>query len=269
MSLSIDIGLSPFDADAGWMLDAAVTAEESGYGGVWTMDHLSGVVAGKASSMEAFTLLGAIAARTTSVTVGVLVANQRNRHPAVLAASMATLQNLSGGRAMLGIGLGTGPRGPYASEQRAIGRTPEDGETRRARLREVIAIQYGLWTDQPFSHAGAFYEIDGAVGWPVPQPVPPIIVGVGGPRAARLAGELADGINVPATVEQLEDIVGLAREAAGERRFLVTAYASLSDEAFAPSGTGRTRLEQLGVDRLVLFTTQSFGLESITRLARR
>lgn len=268
MPISIDIGLSPFDADARWILEAAVAAEESGYEGVWTMDHLSGSVVGKSSSMEAFTLLGAIAACTTSVVVGSLVINQRNRHPALLAASAATLQDLSDGRAILGIGLGAGGRGPYRTEQAAMGRAPEDGATRRARLREVIAVQRGIWAGQPFSYLGRFYKVTNIVGWPIPDPTPPIIIGANGPLAGALAGEIADGINIAAGNERIDEILSVARAAAGERPFMATAYGSLSDEMLDASSVIRTHLAAIEIDRLVLFTTQDAGIEQISRLER-
>ena len=253
----LDIGLSPFDATPDWILESAAAAERVGFQGVWMMDHMSGVVADRSSSMEAFTLLGAVAAVTDDVAIGTLVVNQMNRHPALLAASAATLQSISGGRAVLGLGLGTGAGGPYAREQIAIGRRPESGALRRERLREVVAVVRGLWQPEPFSYDGAFYTVMEASGWPVADPAPPIIVGAGGRLGGALAGEIADGVNVAADSLNMEETLSAARKFAAGRPFIVSAYARLNDAARDPTGELQRRMDEAGVARLVLFTAQA------------
>ena len=86
-----DLVLSPFGADPVAMVAAAAAADRGGFAGVHTDDHFSGLVAGKAWSRDPFVVLGAIAAATDRLRVGVLVANMVNRHPAQLASAVNTL----------------------------------------------------------------------------------------------------------------------------------------------------------------------------------
>jgi alkanesulfonate monooxygenase SsuD/methylene tetrahydromethanopterin reductase-like flavin-dependent oxidoreductase (luciferase family) len=100
--MRIALVLSPFDASSGEMLSAARIADQHGVGGVWTFDHFSGIVAGANWSRDPFVTLGAIAATTKRVRVGVLVANIANRPPAQLASALNTLQSMAPGRVVAG-----------------------------------------------------------------------------------------------------------------------------------------------------------------------
>ncbi|MFM9137421.1 MAG: LLM class flavin-dependent oxidoreductase, partial [Actinomycetota bacterium] len=82
--------------------DAARAAESAGYDTLWIADHLAGSVMSAPTMPECFTLLGAIAEATSTIRLGVLVANVGTRHPGVLANAAATVQNISGGRFTLG-----------------------------------------------------------------------------------------------------------------------------------------------------------------------
>ena len=111
------------------MRAAALAAEAAGFDGLWTWDHLrdpddDGTGPGVP---EAWTVLTALAEVTRRVMLGPLVLNVANRHPGVLANMAATLQTVSGGRLLLGLGAGGSRRTPYAVEQAAI------GQARRAR----------------------------------------------------------------------------------------------------------------------------------------
>jgi alkanesulfonate monooxygenase SsuD/methylene tetrahydromethanopterin reductase-like flavin-dependent oxidoreductase (luciferase family) len=104
--------------------EAAISAEAAGFKGFWTADHLAGDVMKAPDMPECFTLLGALASATKTIELGPLVVNVGNRHPAMLANSVATMQQISGGRFVLGLGAGASPNSPFAAEQRAIGVTP-------------------------------------------------------------------------------------------------------------------------------------------------
>ena len=100
--------------------DAARLVEDSGFDTLWIADHLAGSVMAASSMPECFTLLGALVEATSTIRLGVLVANVGTRHPGVLANAAATVQNISGGRFTLGLGAGASPSSPFATEMRAL-----------------------------------------------------------------------------------------------------------------------------------------------------
>ncbi len=253
---TVDLVLSPFDPRGSELLAAAKVAEQAGIGGIWTFDHLSGAVVQRSWVLESFTLLGALAAVTSSVILGPLVANVANRHPAVIANAAATLQELTGGRAWLGLGAGAGPSSPFAVEQTAIGRSVPDASARRRQLDEAVQVIRRLWSGnspQPFE--GEYYRLDGATGFPTPHPPPPVLIGANGPSTAALAGRIADGVNVAADNPAFDEIVAAARAAAGGS-FVVTAYASL-DRTWLDG----QRARELGVDRMMLLVDAPHDLD--------
>lgn len=104
--------------------DAAIAAESAGFKALWTVDHLAGDVMQAPDMPECFTLLGALAGVTKQIELGPLVVNVGNRHPGLLANSVATAQQISGGRFVLGLGAGASPNSPFAAERHAIGLSP-------------------------------------------------------------------------------------------------------------------------------------------------
>ncbi len=250
--------LSPFGADPGEMVAAAAVADggESGFAGVYTYDHFSGTVADRPWSRDPFVVLGAIAARTARVRLGVLVANVANRHPAQLASAVNTLQALAPGRVMCGVGGGAAPGSRFAAEQEMVGRSLGDGAERRARLADAIAILRATWAGTPGGVAGV---VDGS-------PAPPVVVGASGPATAALAARLADGVNIrPAGSADLARLVELARATAGERPFEVSVLDEL--DPGHPRGGDPAPLVALGVDRRVLVATPPYPLDAIARIA--
>ena len=230
----------PFGVRVDEVLGGATTAGEAGFGGVWLYDHLAGSVHRALRVVECWTALTAIAATVPEIAVGPLVLNVANRDPGTLAVMAATLQDVSGGRLLLGIGAGGAAGTPYAAEQRALGRTVGSDPVRRQAVEATIAMLRVVWS-------GA---VKGASGFPMPEPPPPIIVGVFGPKMAELAGRLADGINLPGgpALARLLDVAREARASAGRDPddFLVTASAG-------PSPRDHERLQAMGVDRAIVF----------------
>src|SRR5215467_12217118 len=110
-----------------------------------------------------WSVLTALAEVTSRVALGPLVLNVANRPPGVLANMAATLQAVSGGRLLLGIGAGGSRRTPYAAEQMAIGTSVERDEVRARRVVEAIEMMRRLWS--------------GEHGFLKPDPAPPVIVG--------------------------------------------------------------------------------------------
>ena len=160
---------------------------EAGFGGVWLYDHLAGSVHGRDRVLECWTTLTAIAATVPRIMVGPLVLNVANRPAGTLAVMAATLQELSGGRLLLGIGAGGGRDTPYAAEQEALGREVPGDARRRAAVADQVATLRAVWR----GHSG------GADGFLRPEPPPPIVVGGFGPKMAALAGAVGDGVNLP------------------------------------------------------------------------
>src|SRR5947207_13244248 len=124
--MKLDVLLIPMGARYADIRAAAVAADEAGFDGLWTWDHLRDPDDdGGPGVPEAWTVLTALAEVTTRVMLGPLVLNVANRAPGVLANMAATLQSVSGGRLLLGLGAGGSRRTPYAVEQAAIGPTAE------------------------------------------------------------------------------------------------------------------------------------------------
>ena len=189
----------------------AVTAEESGFESVWVMDHfwqLPPLGGPDQPILEGYTLLGALAARTTRVRLGTLVTGVTYRNPALLAKQVTTLDVISRGRAILGIGAAW-----YEEEHAALGFDfPPVGE-RMDRLEEAVQICRAMFTEDAPSFAGTYYRIDGAKNEPRPiQPGGPRILvgGSGEKRTLRVVARHADMCNIhgsPATIRRRLDIL--------------------------------------------------------------
>jgi alkanesulfonate monooxygenase SsuD/methylene tetrahydromethanopterin reductase-like flavin-dependent oxidoreductase (luciferase family) len=127
----VDVLFDPFAARWSDVRAGAVAAEAAGFDGVWLYDHLAGSVHGESRVLESWTTLTAIAASVPRLTIGPLVLNVANRDPGTLGVMAATLQEVSGGRLLLGLGAGGGRDTPYAAEQEALGRRVPGAAARR------------------------------------------------------------------------------------------------------------------------------------------
>src|SRR5712664_1249363 len=147
--MKTDLLLIPMSARYRDMRAAAVAAEEAGFDGLWTWDHLRDPdTEGGPGVPEAWTTLTGLAEATRRISLGPLVLNVANRHPGVLANMAATFQAVSGGRLLLGIGAGGSQRTPYAAEQRALGQSVERDEVRARRVAEALELMRRLWSGQ-------------------------------------------------------------------------------------------------------------------------
>jgi F420-dependent oxidoreductase-like protein len=174
-------------------VELARAAEDAGFGLVTVMDHfyqIPGIGPETEPMFEAYSLLAAIAARTSTVRLGTLVTGVTYRNPAILAKAVTTLDVISGGRAILGIGAAWNE-----VEHRGYGVPfPPIGE-RMDRLDEALAICRAMFTEERPSFTGRHYTIESALN--VPRPLtpggPPILVGGGGEqRTLRIAAKYAD-----------------------------------------------------------------------------
>ena len=247
-SVLTDVLLDPFGASWVQVREAAVAAEAAGFDGVWTYDHLAGSVHNRSRVLECWTTLTAIAASVPRITIGSMVLNVANRDAGTLAVMAATLQEVSDGRLLLGVGAGGGRDTPYAAEQQAFGRRVAGDRARRRAVESAVETLRQVWTGA----AG------GAAGFLRPEPPPPVVIGGFGPKMSELAGRVGDGINLSASHPRLDSLLEIARAAHREAghdpdRFLVTASAGLGAEWLDPDSDRRRRLEAFDVDRLVLF----------------
>jgi alkanesulfonate monooxygenase SsuD/methylene tetrahydromethanopterin reductase-like flavin-dependent oxidoreductase (luciferase family) len=269
-----DLLLVPMGARYADMRQAAVAAEEAGFDGIWTWDHLRDPDRGPASRVpEVWTVLTALAEVTRRVTLGPLVLNVSNRHPGLLANMAATFQEVSAGRLLLGLGAGGNRRLPYAGEQDALGIPVEPDRTRAQRVVEAAQVMRRLWSGDESSFAGTHYRLEGPSGFLRPDPPPPIIVGGFGPRMATIAGRHADGLNTQAAHPRLAELVGIARDehaAAGRdpAGFIVTVFGGLRESYLEPDSPARGSLERLGVQRLILLMEPPFDRDQIRAAGR-
>ena len=204
-------------ADGATIAEQARWAESVGFSHVSVHDHL-------VPRHPPITYLTAVAMATERIGLCPLVFNNDFRHPAVLAQELASLDIISGGRVVVGLGAGWAE-----PEYRAIGMTYDRPGIRIERMTEAIAILRGLFGDGPFEFAGRHYTIDASdIGpKPVQRPHPPFLIGGTRERVLRLATREADivGLDLRQRGEAILDAfeartdvrIGWIREEAGDR----------------------------------------------------
>lgn len=244
----IDLAVNPFEADVGWMVEMAVAAEERGYAAVWVADHFSGAVVDRRWSRDPFVCLGAIAASTQQVDLGVLVANMRNRHPAQLASAVNSLQSLAPGRVRLGIGSGAVPDSRFAAEHEAIGTDLADAAGRRAQLVDSITALRSIWSGERNHEVDSPARFEGLHGVVDESAPPPIVVGASAWPTIQVALTHADGVNLrwTSTLPEVLERIGDVRHGSFEVS-LLGAYDDLAEES-----EQLDTLADAGVDRVVL-----------------
>lgn len=186
--LQVGIALPFFDHQMSYDRIAPLTAriEELGFDGVWLSDHITGPTpAGSRTWYDAPTLLSALAARTSRLTLGLDVLIPAYRHPLVAAKQLTTVAAVSGGRLVVGIGGGYVER-----EFRDLGLPYAD---RGAYTDECLAIWKRSWGPGNVTFAGRFFQIDDAIALPKPDPAPVLLVGGSGARVQRRVIEYGDG----------------------------------------------------------------------------
>ena len=185
----------------------------------------------------------------------------------------ATLQEVSGGRLLLGLGAGAHRRLPYAVEHEALGIPVERDRVRAERAAEAAQVMRRLWSGDDSAFAGTHYRLERPSGFLRPDPPPPIIIGGFGPRMAAIAGRHADGFNTQAAHPRLDELIQIARDAhtaAGRdaSRFIVTVFGGFRDAYLDPAAPARASLERRGVERLILLLEPPYDLDRIGKAAR-
>jgi alkanesulfonate monooxygenase SsuD/methylene tetrahydromethanopterin reductase-like flavin-dependent oxidoreductase (luciferase family) len=269
--MKTDLVLDAFGAHLPEMVEAAKVAEDSGFDGVWVFDHFSAAVSEKAWSHDPFVALGAIAAQTSRVTLGPLVANMMNRHPVQLALAMSSLGSLAPGRVLCAIGSGADPISRFAIEHHAIGTRILPVHERRQRLLETLeAVRLVLASshEEPVHYQGQHYQISGLRSVTSPGPVPPIIFGASGAATIELAARHADGVNIRRSAQLSEQIDAITpilnlRRAGGED-FEISVFESM--DLSHPLGGLFEETKALGVDRRTMMVFPPFPLERIRQI---
>ena len=253
----VGVNLSSIGVPASAWLDTARLLERAGYSAVWCADHF--ISRGRRADpvLECWTTLAAAAAGTRTIRVGSWVTNVMNRHPSVLARMAATVQDLSGGRLEVGLGIGGHP-----NEHQAMGIHFPSVRERVERLGEAVHVLRLLWTGGPVSFEGSHYELRDAHAYPVPKPPPRIIVAGESRGGARLAARVGDAWTTTAAgLERYASAYEEALEAAGRRRQDVTILVGLDREKglspdrqplFADLHGELERWAERGADELIL-----------------
>ncbi|MBN1966609.1 MAG: TIGR03619 family F420-dependent LLM class oxidoreductase [Anaerolineae bacterium] len=162
--------------DARVLADLARTAEAAGWHGFFVWDHIAPTddESRPLPCADPWLALTAAALQTTSLRLGTTVTPLPRRRPHQLARETATLDRLSNGRLILGVGIGLGQ-----GEWDDLGEEP-DQRTRGDMLDEGLAVLTGLWSGEPFHHDGPHYHVKGATFLPTPVQRPRVPVWVGG-----------------------------------------------------------------------------------------
>ena len=171
-------------------LDATLAQLQGSFRSIWMTDHFFW---DGEPTYEAWTVLSYLAARYPDFEVGPIVLGQSYRNPALLALMGATLQNLSGGRFVMGIGAGW-----KEDEYRAYGYPYPEPRIRVQQLEETLIILKQMWEEPgQLSYQGAHYQIKDAWCEPKPESPIPIMVGGGGYTTMKHAAKYADIWNYP------------------------------------------------------------------------
>ena len=174
----------------------ASTAEQSGFDSVWVMDHFYQIrnVGPRTDPMlDAYTLLGGIAARTDRARLGTLVTGVTYRNPALLAKMVTSLDIVSSGRAVLGIGAAWNE-----DEHRGLGFEFPPVRERMDRLEDALRICRAMFTEESPTYDGRHHHIREALNYPRPVhgSIPILIGGGGEKRTLRLVAQYADACNL-------------------------------------------------------------------------
>jgi probable F420-dependent oxidoreductase len=246
----VDVGLAIFlTGDGIHPAELAQRAEAAGYESLMVTEHTHiPVAAGMIdrtggpldpkyrNTHDPFVALAFAAAATSKLVIGTSVCLVIEHDPIVLAKEISSLQNLSGGRFVFGVGAGWNKH-----EMRNHGTDPA---TRHGNMRERVEAMRAIWTEDEASYHGKHVNFDPIWQWPKPSPVPPVFVGGNGPRAEDRVLRYADGWmpNMP-DLGELRERVAAIRERAG-RRLPVTYYGAKPETL--------PEIEAAGVDRALI-----------------
>ena len=182
---------------AATLREIAQTADDGGLASLWVMDHffqIPPVGAAELDMLEGYSALSFLAGVTKRVTLGTMVTGVTYRHPGVLVKTVTTLDVLSRGRAILGIGAAW-----FEREHRGLGVAFPALHERFERLEEALQIAHQMWTGKVGTYEGKHYQLAESLCVPAPlaKPHPPILIGgMGEQKTLRLVAQYADACNL-------------------------------------------------------------------------
>jgi coenzyme F420-dependent glucose-6-phosphate dehydrogenase len=180
------------------LVQHAKLAEEAGFTFALISDHFHPWIDRQGQSPFVWSVIGAIAAETTSLRLGTGVTCPTIRiHPAIVAQAAATSAAMMPGRFFLGVGTGEN------LNEHILGDRWPSADERQEMLREAIEVMRGLWEGELFSFDGDYYVVDNARIYTLPDREIEVAIAAGGPEAAALAGEVGDALISTAPEKEL------------------------------------------------------------------
>jgi 5,10-methylenetetrahydromethanopterin reductase len=272
-SRTFGVGL-PLEAPVRLLVEIAREMEDLGYSTLWANDERL--------ERDVYTVLGVIATHTRRLRLGPGVTNPYSRHPALTAVAVATLDEISGGRAVLGLGAG-------GTNHRTLGITRDRPATA---LRETVGVIRALLGGETVTLEGRVVRVyQGRLDFHPIRSVVPIYIGARGPRALEVAGEVADGVIVgnvatPEGWRYALDHIERGRRRAGRSPAAITLvawmYASIADDPRAALDairpmvatslvTSRPVLDRLGIEMPPRFASimEAAGWSTSREVTRR
>ena len=195
------------------VLDRAARLEKHGYHSMWLTDHFWNRGVPEADVLECTATMSALSAATTKLRIGSLVICNSFRNPGLLAKSLATIDNISGGRLEVGLGAGW-----MDEEYRGYGYEFPSTGTRLRQLEESVRILKLLFTEKKATFEGRYYKLTDAFNNPKPvqKPHPPITIGGSGEKKMlRIVAQYADRWNCPAGYRSFENKLGALKQHCG------------------------------------------------------
>ncbi|HEY7882132.1 MAG TPA: LLM class flavin-dependent oxidoreductase [Streptosporangiaceae bacterium] len=170
------LAVPPFTDDPAGVIGLGVAAEQAGFDGFFLWDHLVFADTGQGPPiLDPWQILAVVATQTSRIRLGTMITPVPRRRPWQLAKETVTLDRLSGGRVILGVGLGSPPYADFG-----IFHEPTANRERAALLDEGLQVLAGLWTGERFTHQGRYFTVDPVRFSPAPVQQPRIPVWVGG-----------------------------------------------------------------------------------------
>jgi alkanesulfonate monooxygenase SsuD/methylene tetrahydromethanopterin reductase-like flavin-dependent oxidoreductase (luciferase family) len=202
MTPSLTFGIQTLGLPWDELQESWVRYEAEGWDSLWIPDHLSTPGGEPGPFLEAWVSLAALASLTSSAKIGVLVSSNTFRHPSVLAKQAVTVDHISNGRLILGLGAGW-----YEWEHDAFGIEFPDVGPRVSQFAEALDLVDTFLRNDTTSFDGTWYTLREAPNRPAPLQSPriPIIVGAHGPRTIGIAAKHADIWNSRGTVEEMRE----------------------------------------------------------------
>jgi G6PDH family F420-dependent oxidoreductase len=187
--MEVGISLSSEEHGPEVLLRQAQAIERAGFKYAAISDHFHPWVDAQGESPFVWSVIGGIAATTDTLEIGTMVTCPMIRtHPAIIAQAAATSARMMPGRFFLGVGSGE------ALNEHVVGEVWPRAGVRLEMLEEAIEVMRRLWTGETVSYDGAYYSLDTARIYTMPDEPPPIYVAAAGPEAAELAGRAGDGL---------------------------------------------------------------------------